>query len=651
MSDSVNTVKVILKGDDQLTPVVDRATANAEAKFQKATAKRYSSRADDGTNFYGPAVRSRFDAQEQQIRDQVAGRIRALRDQARRASIAEEVDRRLFGEKPKQFGPQTQVSTVATGQAPQTGPLYQNIVDKLGGAAATARGAGFVAAFVAVERLSASLVKAREESQLLGKTSGEVAEGFIRSIPVISRIYDAGRSIRELFTGEELHIKFVQREAEIQQDVNDIIAKRIELIRASQREADRAVRQARLSAQARQNPLDAENIIAGGNAREEIIAEQQRLADLKRDISAGEGGKLDELRKQRQDLLNSITDGGRNKQGLITKDQEALLATLNNSIARLESTRSKFGDITAASNTKVAAISAAEYARIRSRIEGDPVQRVAEERQRSLGAGYVRDETLAADVRRSRQSSIDLLSDSGSQRTAAKASIQADLEQRLALLKVGHDRELQDGVTRGEQLRAVEERYQSERQRLISDANRQIQILNNQYRREDIQAERDHKSAVLATQTQAAEVRLRTAGRTVDAERLAVKEQLREQLEAIEKQRQAELAAHAEQSADINRRAAQSVAAARELADANLAAIFSQGGPDVNRGFVGGEGRLGRRLSSSDTFVAPPRAVTPEQITRIENAMKSVDQNIKSLLDRLPQVISGAISGALTPAQ
>ncbi len=94
------------------------------------------------------------------------------------------------------------------------------------------KGTGAIAGLnIAAETLrdmSASAIKLRDALFNAEKSAGQVAEDFIKTIPVIGKLFEAGRNIRELITGEQLYIDTVTKGAE---KVTDLINRQNEVRR------------------------------------------------------------------------------------------------------------------------------------------------------------------------------------------------------------------------------------------------------------------------------------------------------------------------------------------------------------------------------------------------------------------------------------
>src|SRR3954468_17004086 len=81
-----------------------------------------------GDAIAGPAVKSRFNEFEQSVRNQMASTIRSMREQAKAANVAGEVQLRLYG--PQQAAKDVeQVKTAATAIKEQTGKGGGGILD------------------------------------------------------------------------------------------------------------------------------------------------------------------------------------------------------------------------------------------------------------------------------------------------------------------------------------------------------------------------------------------------------------------------------------------------------------------------------------------------------------------------------------------
>lgn len=100
MSDGTKTRRIdfILGAKDEATRVVKEATTRMKkelAEVSRASIPLASSASDRVALAFPKPNRS---ADEQQIRDMMAGRMRAMRDAAKRASMQDEISRRLFGD-------------------------------------------------------------------------------------------------------------------------------------------------------------------------------------------------------------------------------------------------------------------------------------------------------------------------------------------------------------------------------------------------------------------------------------------------------------------------------------------------------------------------------------------------------------------------
>src|SRR4051794_36501161 len=85
-SNTERRATITLDGKDNASGVIAAAGKRIKSSLQDLS----------GASF-GPAVKPRFKGEEQEIRDRMAGRVRAMRDTAKRARIDEEVQARLFG--------------------------------------------------------------------------------------------------------------------------------------------------------------------------------------------------------------------------------------------------------------------------------------------------------------------------------------------------------------------------------------------------------------------------------------------------------------------------------------------------------------------------------------------------------------------------
>jgi hypothetical protein len=83
----------------------------------------------------------------------------------------------------------------------------------------------------AIKKASEKMLELREEFEKGEKSSGQMADELIRSLPILGSIYEAGRNIRELLTGEEGIAKEIQESAKFADEVAESLMKVREVTR------------------------------------------------------------------------------------------------------------------------------------------------------------------------------------------------------------------------------------------------------------------------------------------------------------------------------------------------------------------------------------------------------------------------------------
>jgi hypothetical protein len=676
-----NKIIITLEAADKTGPAIDKAINTAEKKFDKASQRRasVSSPVDTGTQ-YGPAIKSRFDAQEQMVRDQVAGRIRAMRDQARRAQIAEAVERRLYGDPAKETLKPPEAAGVAERvaaskkrdkDAEKLTPIQQikkafGEESQFGGLAKIVAGGGAIAGIAvaadAAARLAGSITKARSETALMKRDSGEVAEEFAQSIPVLGRIREAGLGIRDIFTGEQFR-EGLTRELSAMQD--DTTARVGELSKIWKRWETDAVKAAMAVRAAAAGAADPNN--AGLYARNAGV--QSREMDLRRqaaeEIDAARKAneeKLGELKAQRGRLtgeqdpsalarpLSFLANNSAIVQRLapgagkveLSTEQQQVLAQVNADIARLEAAQSKLvGKVGGSRDRQIQAERDRAYLEQRKELtdQMDPtgmeerarqLREADANRRRSLGAAGVTSDLRVAGLRRTNRGD------------------EADAEEIKARAEQARQQRLADDAKAFDEGQLSSRNSIQEAQRLSAELldierrkNSQLEDLRQARIQKEADQTRQHDESLAQSTAQAAGIRLQAAGRGLEAEKLQLKEQLRQKLEQIRAAAEDELRANGgdpAKRAAIEKRAREEAEAARGIYEANADALASRrGGVGINFGSAGGQSRLGGRLTQQEVQ-GPLASGVAKAGDKTEKAIKESARKFEEAIKGLPQL-------------
>jgi hypothetical protein len=258
---------------------------------------------------------------EQQTRDEMAARIRAMRAESMRAKVGAEVSQRLFG------GPVAVDAAEKSGEdlaGHQGKGFLKELQMQFGRSSSFAKtmklmaGTGPIYAIHLATKMFAEMAEgaahAADQFRAGKLTTGELADNLAGSVPLIGEIWKGGRAIREAFTGEQAAIEATLKAAEALNEATAFRAELAQKVKASEEATARAVedlalRRAKLGASAdKQAELDTE-----ARDRREKEDAAKRLDEQIKEIRDKARAKADELGAKASEYIsegsfNSGTD-------------------------------------------------------------------------------------------------------------------------------------------------------------------------------------------------------------------------------------------------------------------------------------------------------------------------------------------------------
>jgi hypothetical protein len=568
-----------ISGKDGLSGVADKALSKVEARAERASSRigRAMSRpapVDTGMA-YGPAVRGRFDGREQAIRDEMAGRVRAMRDRARREQMEAEIQRRMFGATPPPLpgraSPPPLPSRGAMGGGRPTGNIDGAMsLASLSRGGALLRGGGALAGITiganaladSSRRFSEAVNEFRDGSTSLG----EFTERAMAALPVIGSVVSAGRGIKgslssmgissvlDSLTDPDIKRTTTGWRGAANQVSGLFGGGAMQFTNSAEVQADRAERAER---ERRANEVTGRISADAAQRRERADREQRRQAQ-----EAAIEAAADAARSSRDPLAAS--------RGAMTE-----------SMARADLDRQE------------------QFRQIKEREDA------AVNDARGVGSAVAED--------RARQAA-----------DAERLAAQMEYNRKAASAERQYAREAEE-IERGKQdtLRGIREQA-AERQQQSEDAARQ-QRLRDQGRGDEAELDQIRSEAKARQRERDRQLAEELQGLT-EAEREIAEARRRAKAEADAQDAAAtardEAAARKRQADDLNR---STLSGAREL-------LVERGAGQtagVSRGAAGSENTtLGRRLTASETFVAPMSEQT-KMLREIDRRMKESVQETK----------------------
>jgi hypothetical protein len=623
MAESTNKVIIDIVAKDSTGPGVDKAVASVEKKFDKASQRRSSSASADTGRVYGPAVRDRFDSQEQAVRDTIAGRIRAMRDQAQRSQVSDEANKRLYGE------PLRKVNRTASEQndRDQRAALLRDLRDPLSDLGMRKSRAGFGGG--------------RGSSGGGGGGGGGEGSG---GGGLFGKIKDLGKQSGDL--GKLLKLggalAIADQIGQALQGVPEAAEKfrqglknggsKSELFASSLADALPGIGSLAKGFQAAGQAI--EEAITGAEGRRKRKEEDKATRDaIKSNRDAKRGAITSESDQLAQDAGRTLEDaaaaaltGKRRGEEQARLAYERELEAINKDNGKTAGLTTEQQDQFKANQEKRRQAAAAKYTQ-------DLAATAETEKQRRVG------------VEREQEDAVDAIREAGARRRLEQAGNETELQ--VAEIEQRRDAELK-AVRRGVEdvtreygqgsAEAIEaERLAGERRAaLAQDSAEAVAEIRRKAREAEADEERNHQENITQAEAQIAGIRLQAAGRGAEAEKLALKEQLREKLAAIQASAEEQLkkaGGDAAKKAEIERRAAEDAAAATGVYEANADAINNRrGGLEINRGAAGGQSRLGARLTRQEVQTSIGGAAPNEKLEKaIKESSKRTDETLKGL--------------------
>lgn len=660
MSDQVTQVKVVLKGEDQLSPVVDKAVARTEKRLDQ-TSRR--------------TVRT---GEDQAARDLAAARLRGDRSRQRReamnrqadAIVAERQNRRLSRsavagatDTGMMYGPELSPSRTEQrrkaeqeARAGTLGSLKKTFGEGsfAMNAAGLLRGAGPIAAVGIGGAVAASAVKdARELVDAYRR--GEISASQMRAqladtIPVVRQIKGFVSDTFQLITGESAR-----------QAIKDLGT---EAYRAGER-ARKAAESWREETRRTVTRSDEQNRRMGMSDPQRARAEAQdrysesvSQADERRSRRLG-SDEMTALRARYQDMRVQAgrADWNTREGQDAIRQRNALRAQVEQREAEAAKLRQDEVDAAARQRAVETGRTVFDQARERlqsfgSRLRGayQGFEQRSQERREGRNRRAEAERENADEVARIRREARETqLRDQGQAADAEMEALRADFARQRDEVARGVEaverergKASQDAIQArrlaGEKLKALEENEAAQSASLLKSR------LDNERRIRE-----QHESSIVATGTQATSRRLQTAGRTLEAERLQLQEGLRQRLEEINRARDEEIRQGGNADA-ANRRAGESAAAARDLFDAENEAMRNRrGGFDINRGNIASGGRLGARLTTSE-IQTPMRSTQSDATTKaINEGNKRLEAALQKQADAIGRQFAAALREVIAP--
>lgn len=228
MPDRVQNLDFVIRARDEASANVRKAATEiqsaARADYQNSMGRMkdfYRAQEAESQKLRPKPNRTRM---EQDVRDEMAARVRTMREEAHRTRVSEEAATRLFGAPQKPDGKPT--------------GLGQELKDMFGKGAGRGMqelaygGQAAVAAMVGAElnKWATKLVEIRDEYRGVKATTSEIAVNIGKSLPIFGQFVEAGQQIRDLFTDERHEIEQITASAKL---LNSVTEYRRDLLKQS----------------------------------------------------------------------------------------------------------------------------------------------------------------------------------------------------------------------------------------------------------------------------------------------------------------------------------------------------------------------------------------------------------------------------------
>lgn len=524
---SDNGASAALKG-------VGQAAQQMASQVKSASLGGGGGGADTGMVF-GPAVRSRFDADTQLVRDKIAGRIRAMRDAARRAAQEEKINDYLFGAPAAaaptlpglsagDFGrgsasPRTKAVAAtreesAIKKLAREGEEFNKLTNII-------RGGGAVVALSqlgqALQRLPEVLAK-WEQSMLTGGSATERYASLVSdAVPVVGDLAKGFRTLWDEISG--------QGKAERERLREEADRKQLEQMR----ERRDAARKPILDAAAEGAVEGRYRLRLAGKTGQDLEREAARV-DLEREMRA--------IAEQRR-KVSTFGDDERQK-------AEANL------------------------NTRAAAARAEYTAKIQA-MDQEANKKTIEDSRKKREWDIQSEELVRQKAAEGRQLDLE---NQGRYLTAKLEAVKTAADEELAALKKKHEEEtraLEADPVSGRAASSVRDnaqrRMKAEEEAVRANQKRQEKAIQEQDAREREQAAQEHAGRLQDVQTNLAARRLQMEGQGEQAQQLVAKRAYQKRLEDIQKNLDDQIKAHKEREPELRAQAKEAAtAAARDYA-------------------------------------------------------------------------------------
>lgn len=668
-------VDIILSAKDGASAVLDRAAMNVQRL-----------KAEAGESF-GPAVKPRFGEFEQEARDIAAGRIRAMREAAKRANVRERANEILFG-KSGDDSPQSNIAAGIQRELEKTESVravalrvgrrlgdetsrgfFESLKSGLGKQSTLKeslellRGAGAIVglslAAREVNNLTDAIIRFDRAMGDSSKSAGQLFEEAAASVPIYGQIWQAGRKIHDELTGEARIVESINRSVERQ---NTLLQAKDEIIKAAAARIKEEESQARA--------FEQRTVLAGltGPAKEDAQRKFENGNDLskihgdeevfRKKIQDDADAKIKDLQKQAEKIpeglgfLESFSMGVPGSQSQrdnfekLSADRQAEIKDLADKQKAIMAERDKALADSRRREGSLSATASVAYGAEQSAAENKRIEESRKSAEDFRKASLARAEDMESQTRQK------ILQIQGRGLEAEVAQIREAGEKKKAEL----DKQSQDQIERmvqaspnGEALRpyiteGVNKATAEERKSIEEDTRQQEQAAREQANRDTEESERTHQQNLLDLQTKTAAERLQLAGKDSEAEQLQLKESHLKRLQEIQDAADKEKLIHADRSKDIERRAQEDAAAENDSYGASLDAIKrrrdKEFAPDLPSAL--GESRLltGNLGEGATNPLIQPTERTAKASESLVELNKKINDGIAKLITLIPQVVS-----------
>lgn len=606
-------IELILEGKDKASAVFSRASSNLKREA-KEMQQAYAGFGGEGLLEKAGVSRKsggRFSSGEQDVRDTLAGRIRAMRDSARRAQVQAEVNSRLFGSPAGKT--QGQLETERFKAAFDAGGIEGAKGGTRGVSAATKR-------------------KIREQEENYYKSLKEQTDGLekasklIRGIGALGIVGEVGRVLQGVPDTIERfreNLRFgatkTQAFASAFADAIPVIGDLAKGIKAT---------------------MEAINDARFGKSAEKQIEESKASDQQNRDIR-------DRLRDAKNAKNGQIIGAGREAgQGAedslrlagLTGDKRSAMEARIALEAKLRDASALEGSARGLSSTDAQDKVKAQAQRVREAAQAEFQDKLNKLDSEAMEKSLAQDEEHRQRIKQSQaQTQQEQLQQQGKFLEAKLSQIRDEYDNEVAEIQK-RQLEEQKGMDPNDPRFAQADKRASQALSEADDRQRakEANVLQ-QDRIENAKAERAHQNEVLNIRSAAAVERLRVAGREKEAERLELAAQLEQRLQQIKDNLADEISQHAENAPALRKRASEDAAAAREQFDVDVEAASARRDEQfrsrVSSGFTG-ESRL--RTGATGEFQSPQLTETRKQTELV----KKSNELIKDQNDKLGQLIA-----------